>query len=103
MTSETLLLTGATGFLGRRLALGLAGSWRVIGASRTAAGPETASLDLADQDSIRRAFDRIRPAAVVHSGAIAGPDACEQDFASRAQLDGVRPTDSSHRKRRRSD
>jgi dTDP-4-dehydrorhamnose reductase len=87
-----LLLTGATGFLGRRLAPGLAASWRVIGASRTASGPDTARLDLADPDSIRRAFDEVRPAAVVHSGAIAGPDACEldPDMARRVNADATR-------------
>lgn len=92
MTPSTLLLTGATGFLGRRLGPGLAGAWRVIGASRTASGPDSAVLDLADPDSIRRVFDAARPAAVVHSGAIAGPDACEADpaLARRVNADATR-------------
>ncbi|MFI5347899.1 MAG: SDR family oxidoreductase [Elusimicrobiota bacterium] len=92
MTPNTLLLTGATGFLGRRLALGMAGPWRVVGASRTASGPDSTFLDLTAPDSIRRAFDAIRPAAVVHSGAIAGPDACEQDpeMARRVNEDATR-------------
>ncbi|HEX4046485.1 MAG TPA: SDR family oxidoreductase [Elusimicrobiota bacterium] len=92
MTPPTLLLTGATGFLGRRLAHGLSGAWRVIGASRTASGPDSTVLDLADPDSIRRAFDAARPAAVVHAGAIAGPDACEldPDLARRVNADSTR-------------
>jgi dTDP-4-dehydrorhamnose reductase len=49
-------------------------------------------LDLADPDSVRRAFDEVRPSAVVHSGAIAGPDACEQDpeMARRVNADATR-------------
>ena len=92
MTPSTLLLTGATGFLGRRLASGLAGAWRVVGASRTASGPDSAALDLADLDSVRRVFDSARPAAVVHSGAIAAPDACEADpaLARRVNADATR-------------
>jgi dTDP-4-dehydrorhamnose reductase len=92
MTSPTLLLTGATGFLGRRLAPGLSGAWRVIGASRAAAGPGTAVLDLADPDSIKRVFEEVRPAAVVHAGAVAAPDECERDpeMARRVNLDATR-------------
>jgi dTDP-4-dehydrorhamnose reductase len=87
-----LLLTGATGFLGLRLAAGLSSAWRVVGASRTAAGPDRAVLDLEDMDSIRRVFDQVRPAAVVHAGAIAAPDECERDpaRARRVNLDATR-------------
>ena len=92
MNPLSLLLTGATGFLGRRLAPGLAGSWRVVGASRTASGPDSVALDLADPDSIQRAFDAVRPAAVVHSGAIASPDECERDpaMARRVNAEGTK-------------
>jgi dTDP-4-dehydrorhamnose reductase len=85
-------LTGATGFLGLRLAPDLAASWRVAGASRTAAGPESAALDLAEPDSIRRVFDSLRPSAVVHAGAIAAPDACEREpaLALRVNRDATR-------------
>lgn len=76
-----LLLTGANGFLGRRLQEGLSGAWRVVGASRTASGPGTAALDLADPASIARVFDTVRPSAVVHCGAVADPDAAERDPA----------------------
>ena len=92
MTPSTVLLTGATGFLGRRLAAGLAGSWRVVGASRTSSGPDSTVLDLADLDAVRRVFDAVRPAAVVHAGAIAGPDACEAEpaLARRVNVDATR-------------
>ena len=79
MTPKTLLLTGATGFIGRRLAPALEASWAVVRASRTAQGPRALRLDLAEPDSLRRAFDRVRPDAVVHAGAEALPDPCERD------------------------
>lgn len=92
MPPQTLLLTGATGFIGRRLAPELAGAWRVVQASRTASGQESVRLDLEDGDSIRRVFEQTRPAAVVHAGAMALPDDCERDpgRARRVNLDAVR-------------
>lgn len=92
MTPKTLLLTGATGFLGKRLAPGLAGAWTVLRASRGAKGPGAVPLDLLDPDSVRRAFDRARPAAVVHAAAVAGPDDCERDpdLARRVNADATR-------------
>lgn len=88
----TLLLTGAGGFLGRRFLEGLTGSWKVVSASRTASGPDSAALDLAEPASIARVFDAVRPAAVVHCGAIADPDEAERDpaRARKINVDSVR-------------
>lgn len=89
---KTLLLTGATGYIGKRLAAGLGGAWNVLRASRTAAGEGAVALDLENPDSIRRAFDEARPAAVVHAGAEADPDACERDpaRAKKVNVDAVK-------------
>ena len=87
-TPPALLLTGPTGYLGRRLAAAFSGTWRVFRASRTAAGEGALDLDLAKPDSIRKAFDRASPAVVIHTGAEADPDACERDPA-RAQAVNV--------------
>ncbi len=91
-TPPSLLLTGATGYIGRRLAAGLAGSWTVFRASRTAAGPGALDLELGDADSIRRAFNAAAPAAVVHAGGESDPDACEKDpeRARRVNLEAVK-------------
>ena len=75
----SLLLTGATGLIGRRLAPAFSGAWRVFRASRTSAGEGALDLDLGDPDSIRRAFDAAAPKVVVHAGAEADPDAAERD------------------------
>lgn len=92
MPSKTLLLTGATGFLGLRLAPELASQWTVVRASRTATGPGSVRLDLEDPESVLRAYDSVRPDAVVHSGAMARPDECEVEpsRAQRVNVDSAR-------------
>lgn len=91
-TRPAILLTGATGYVGRRLAAGLSGTWRVFRASRTAAGDGALDLNLSDPDSIRRAFDAASPQAVIHAGGEADPDACEKDpeRAKRVNVDSVK-------------
>lgn len=91
-TPPALLLTGATGYVGRRLAAGLAGAWTVYRASRTSAGDGAVDLNLADSDSIKRAFDAVAPKAVIHTGAEADPDVCEKDpdRAKRVNVDAVK-------------
>jgi len=86
------MLTGATGFLGRRLLLGLAGDSRIVSASRNAEGQGAVALDLAEPNSLARAFDAVRPAAVVHAGAVANPDACEREpeLAHRVNVEAVK-------------
>lgn len=89
---KTLLLTGSTGFLGLRLGPALASRWRVVGAARTASGPDSVTMDLEDPESVRRAFESVRPDAVVHSGAMAKPDDCEREpeRAARVNRDAAR-------------
>lgn len=91
-TLPALLLTGATGYIGRRLAPALQGAWTVFRASRTAAGPGAVDLDLGSPDSIRRAFDSAAPTVVVHTAAESDPDACEKDAdrARRVNVDAVK-------------
>jgi dTDP-4-dehydrorhamnose reductase len=92
MQVRALMLTGATGFIGRRLALGLGGNWRVVPATRAVTNDRNAvELDLARRESILRAFDTIRPAAVVHTGGVAAPDACEREpeLAQRVNVEAV--------------
>lgn len=92
MTSPALLLTGATGYIGRRLVPALQGSWKVFRASRTAAGEGALDMDLAKSDSIRRAFDAAAPQVVIHAGGESDPDACEKDpdRAKRVNVDAVK-------------
>jgi dTDP-4-dehydrorhamnose reductase len=92
MAAPALMLIGATGFLGRRLQLGLAGTWRVVAACREAKGEDSVALDLAQPDSLARAFDAILPVAVINAGAIADPDECERrpELAQRINVEAVK-------------
>lgn len=92
ITPPNLLLTGATGYIGRRLAPAVHGDWRVFQASRTSAGEGALNLDLANSDSIRRAFDAAAPKVVIHAGGESDPDACEKDpdRAKRVNVDAVK-------------
>jgi GDP-6-deoxy-D-talose 4-dehydrogenase len=69
--SETVLLTGAAGFTGRRLAARLASEGnRVVGVTREPAGPGQVQADLADAASTAAAVAAIAPDVVVHLAGI---------------------------------
>jgi dTDP-4-dehydrorhamnose reductase len=91
MAAPALLLTGASGFLGLRVLPRLTRHWRVVVASRSGSASNAIALDLADPASLARAFEAVSPAAVVHLGGIADPDACERDpgLAQRVNVDAV--------------
>lgn len=69
--SEIVLLTGAAGFTGRRLAARLvADGKQVIGITREPAGPGQVQADLADASSIAAAVTAVAPDVVVHLAGI---------------------------------
>lgn len=87
-----LLVTGAGGLLGGRLAALLAAEMDVVAAVHHAAGPPglpTVPLDLLDPASTKAALDTVRPDAVLHSAALADPDRChrEPELAERINTD----------------
>ena len=92
MAAPVLMLTGATGFLGRRLLPGLAEAWRVVAASRYAEGPDAIVLDLSEPKSLVRTFYAVHPSVVVNAGAVADPDECERDpgLARRVNVEAVK-------------
>src|SRR5688572_20926738 len=94
MPSSTLrlLVTGAGGLLGGRLAEILARGFRVIAGrhdSPAAPTPEAVHIDLLDEHSLLQALDDARPHAIVHSAALADADRCERepDRARRLNVD----------------
>lgn len=84
-----IVITGAGGLLGGRLATLLAAEHQITGAVRTQPAPEgihSATADLAQADDVRLLLDRTQPEAVIHCAALADAEICEQDPA-RAQRD----------------
>jgi dTDP-4-dehydrorhamnose reductase len=77
-----VLVTGAGGLLGGRLAALLADGHDVVAArhrSATPPGLAARPLDLLSSRSIEAALGFVRPDVVVHAAALADADACERD------------------------
>lgn len=86
-----MLVTGASGLLGGRLADLLARGHDVTAVRHRAPVPPGLAVvdaDLLAPDALGPLLDRARPDAVVHSAALADPDACERDpdLARRANV-----------------
>jgi dTDP-4-dehydrorhamnose reductase len=84
-----LLLTGAAGVLGGRLAGLLAREHAVTAARHQApvpAGLPTQALDLLAAGSAEAALEAARPEAVVHAAALVEPDRCEREPELAARL-----------------
>jgi dTDP-4-dehydrorhamnose reductase len=80
--SRTVLVTGAGGRLGGRLAVLLGSRFRVVAGVHRAPTPRTVptqALDLSDARSVADALAATGARAVVHCAALADADACERD------------------------
>ena len=84
---KTVVITGGTGFLGKRLALALKDKYRVILASRNNkqnllaqkfTGAEIAPLDVANIESVRDCFREFKPQVVIHAAATKFVDLAEK-------------------------
>jgi dTDP-4-dehydrorhamnose reductase len=87
-----VLVTGAAGLLGGRLAALLAREMDVAAAVHRSKPPEalaTVALDLLDERAMEAVLDAVRPQAVLHSAAMANIDLCdrEPDLATRLNAD----------------
>jgi dTDP-4-dehydrorhamnose reductase len=91
-----LLVTGAGGLLGGRLAVLLARRHHVIAGVHDAPGPEgleAIAFDLGSPVSVEACLERGKPDAVLHSAALADADRCEAD-PERATALNLRATES---------
>ena len=92
-TERTILVTGATGYIGRNLCRRLAMQWgenvRVIGVARGdganiapgAANFSFQKLDVCDLDAVRRIFKDAQPDAVVHCAGVSGLGGAPSHYA----------------------
>lgn len=81
---QTVLITGANGFLGHYLSTLLIDNYKVIA---TGKGPcrlpiihsryQYETMDFTEVDSIKSVFNRVKPDIVIHAGALSKPDECE--------------------------
>lgn len=92
-----VLVTGATGLLGKGLEETADGSWELVGVHRRDYAVKDARarherLDIADADAVKAFFARERFDAVVHAAGMAAVDQVEQhpDEGRRSNLGGTR-------------
>lgn len=80
-----ILVTGATGLLGRALMRQLEGENLVgVGLSRSGAG--VIRCDLRDGEAVRALCDEIKPSIIIHAAAQRDPDVCEHDEVATSAL-----------------
>lgn len=84
-TKQTLLITGASGMVGRELAARAAATYDVVALSK-------ADLDVADRGRVLAAVQRAKPDVIAHVGAWTNVDGCElePDGAYRVNALGTR-------------
>lgn len=75
-----LLIIGSTGFVGSRLSREATSWFDVYRGSRHPSGGERGvSIDICDPQSVRAAFERVRPQAVIHLAALSDIDRCQRE------------------------
>jgi len=99
MALRRVLVTGAAGLLGGRVAALLAGRFEVFAARHRAAPPSglaAIDLDLLEPRSVASALERTRPDAVVHCAAQSNPDRCEREPRPAERLNAEAAAELAH-------
>ncbi|MBI3325497.1 MAG: SDR family oxidoreductase [Nitrospinae bacterium] len=92
---QRVLVIGASGFLGRYIALHLKTQQRVMGSYHAhpipLAGCASTPLDIMDERGVRATFETFHPHVVIHTAALGDVDQCEAnpDAAYRVNVQGT--------------
>ncbi|RYY88143.1 MAG: SDR family oxidoreductase [Chitinophagaceae bacterium] len=96
---QTVLITGANGFVGNYLSERLAPHLRVLATGKgdcrlsfNAPSLQYRELDITDRGAVEILLKEERPGCIIHAAAISKPDLCEQDraLANSVNVDGTR-------------
>jgi S-adenosylmethionine synthetase len=81
MATKKILVTGASGLLGRPILKSLkeVSSWKVKGTAFSRAGEDLIKADLSDLDQLPDFLDDIKPDIIIHSAAERRPDVSQRD------------------------
>lgn len=81
-----ILLTGASGYVGRYVAARLSSAHEVLGtfldSGEMLPGCMQKKVDLRDSGAVQAVVSEFSPQLVIHAGALANPDKCERDAES---------------------
>ncbi len=91
MTSPSILVTGASGLLGRAIVAEFQShastrAWQVVGTAFSRVRDGLVRLDLCDATAVTACLERFQPRVVVHSAAERRPDVSERDPAATQRL-----------------
>jgi len=89
---KRVLVTGASGFLGKNLVNKLSGEFDVFGTYYSSKRQGLHHLDITDEKSVEDVFAEIKPDVVIHAAALPNVNHCEMNkpLAKRINLDGTR-------------
>jgi len=90
---KKVLITGASGLLGRKLVKVLSEGYEVIPTHNThAVHPDSIRMDIVDRNEVARVLSAVKPELVVHAAAETNVDKCEtnRELAWSANAEGTR-------------
>ena len=81
MKAKNVLITGASGLLGRRIFRSFkeVKVWKVTGTAHTRPTPALVRVDLADLECLSAFLDKVQPEIIIHSAAERRPDVSQRD------------------------
>ncbi|XP_013787748.1 methionine adenosyltransferase 2 subunit beta-like [Limulus polyphemus] len=86
-SSRKLLLTGASGLLGRAVHKRfLEGSWEVVGTAFSRATDQLVKLDLAKPEEVEDFVKKSKPSVLIHAAAQRYPDQVEKNYEDAFKL-----------------
>jgi dTDP-4-dehydrorhamnose reductase len=90
---RSLLVTGASGFLGWHVCQHLSSDWQIVGTYHhhpiTLTYGRTLALDLTDAEALATCWEQIKPDAVLHTAAISKVNHCQQHPALSERVNVV--------------
>jgi len=90
----TILITGASGFLGSNIYRKLSDRYPIIGTYHTFSKdfPQFIRLDITNKDQVNKVVSLVNPDIIIHTAAIADPDECEakKEICWKLNFEGTR-------------
>ncbi|MFH1786623.1 MAG: NAD(P)-dependent oxidoreductase [archaeon] len=88
---KRVIVTGASGFIGRKILEAFAGRYELYGTYFGSAAPNLDFLDIRDKTAVLEYFSKIKPAIVIHCAAVPNVNYCETnpDLCRQVNVDGT--------------